>query len=70
MRVLDALNEIAPLLVVVFGMATVGSIIGILWFRAFSPSSFDKNAVLFIIKMFWGIGIGGVLLSMLMKSRP
>jgi len=65
--VIETLNQIAPLLVIGVGLAVVGSVLGILWYRTVSPSNFDKAAVLFIIKMFSAIGAGTIVLGLLMR---
>jgi hypothetical protein len=57
-------------LIVVLGMAglgTVGSGIGILWYRIVAPSSLSRDTVLFILKLFFGIGACGTLAYFLFK---
>jgi len=49
---LPALSEIEPLLFIGLGIAIVGSAIGVFWYRATARSSFDRDAVFFIIKLF------------------
>jgi hypothetical protein len=64
---LAAFTEIEPLLIIGFGIAFVGSILGILGYRATAPTSFDKGSVRFIILLFSGIGLGTVILGFIMK---
>jgi hypothetical protein len=59
--------EIEPLLIIGIGIAIVGSILGILWYRTYSPSDFDKGSALFIIKIFSAIGAGTVILGWILK---
>ncbi len=60
--------QTAPIIIIIgVGMAVAGSIVGILWYRVFAPSSFDRGSVLFIIKLFSAIGAGTILLGVLMK---
>jgi len=64
---LAAFNEIEPLLIIGLGIAVIGSILGILWYRMTAPSSFDSGSVRFIILLFSGIGLGTVILGFIMK---
>jgi hypothetical protein len=65
--VLATLKEIEPLLVIGFGIAAVGSGLGIIWYRTTAPSNFDRGSVLFIITMFSAIGAGTIILGILMR---
>jgi len=40
---LAALDEVAPLLIVVLGMGVVGCVLAILWYRAFAPNNFNRH---------------------------
>jgi hypothetical protein len=65
---LTKLQEIEPLAVIGFGIAIVGSILGIIWYRTTAPNDFDRGSVKFIIMVFLGIGIGTVILGALIKN--
>ena len=64
---LATLKELEPILVIGFGIAAVGSILGILWYRSAAPSNFDSRSVLFIVKMFSAIGAGTIILGILLN---
>ena len=63
----SALTDLEPLILVGLGIAVIGSILGILWYRANAPSSFDRGSVRFIILLFFGIGLGTVILGFMKK---
>jgi hypothetical protein len=65
---LVTLEELEPILVIGFGIAAVGSILGILWYRSAAPSNFNSRSVLFIVKIFSAIGAGTIILGILMKQ--
>jgi hypothetical protein len=64
---LDTLSPFEQLVVGCLGVTVIGSILGILWYRSFAPSSFDRGTVRFIILMFSAIGAGGIILGVIMK---
>jgi hypothetical protein len=53
--------------VVMTGLGIVGSVVGVLWYRMVAPSSLDKDTVVFICKLFFGIAGCGVLAYFLFK---
>ena len=55
------------LAIIFLGMGIIGSIIGIGWYRNASPSKFDRDTVLFIVKMFAGLTFGMFLLMLLLR---
>jgi hypothetical protein len=65
---LAAFTEVKPILFIGLGIAFVGSLLGIFWYRATAPSNFDKDSVLFIIKLFSAIGAGTIVLGIIMKQ--
>ena len=65
---LVTLEELEPILVIGFGIAAVGSILGILWYRSAAPSNFNSRSALFIVKIFSAIGAGTIILGILMKQ--
>lgn len=64
---LSAYNQTTLNLIVIFiGMAIIGSVIGIAWYRMTSPSSFDRDTVFFIIK-FTGLAVIMTLVALLLR---
>jgi hypothetical protein len=65
---LSAYNQTTLNLIEIFiGMAIIGSIIGIAWYRVASPSNFDRDTIFFIIKMFTGLAVVMTLVALLLR---
>ena len=54
-------------LIVILGTGIVGSLIGILWWRAMSSGPVEKDTMIFIIKLFMGIALCGVIITILAR---
>lgn len=54
-------------LIVILGIGIVGSFIGIFWWRAMSRGPVEKDTILFIIKLFMGIAVIGVIITILSR---
>jgi hypothetical protein len=49
------------------GGGVVGSLLGILWYRIVAPASLARETALFIIKLFMGIALLGVVAAVLAR---
>ena len=63
-------KDIQTLLIAIagnLGIAVIGSALGILWYRATAKEKVDKDTIYFIIKLFSGIGLFGMIAYLIQK---
>ena len=55
------------LIAICIGGGIVGSVLGVLWYKVVAPSALTKETILFIVKVFMGIALAGVIVTILTR---
>lgn len=63
------MSQDAQLILMILGTGITGFALSAFWGRAIRPESFDRDAILFFAKMWFGVAGGFIVLYFLMKYK-